>query len=104
MRENPLPGNDTYDKGNDNFVRSTGDARKLAEMQLYQFEAYDRGQARRCTALGGGGGGLATRARPRPLASLTPLPAVARSAHLWELAELAHERRPHDARGHEPAV
>jgi len=44
MRENPLPGNDTYDKGNDNFVRSTGDARKLAELQLYQFEAYDKGQ------------------------------------------------------------
>ena len=27
-----------------NFVRSTGDARSLAGLQLYQFEAYDKGQ------------------------------------------------------------
>ena len=27
-----------------NFIRSTGDARNLAGLQLYQFEAYDKGQ------------------------------------------------------------
>ena len=28
----------------DNFTRATGDAVKLASLQLYEFEAYDKGQ------------------------------------------------------------
>tara|TARA_B100000524_G_scaffold50102_1_gene23679 strand:+ start:423 stop:719 length:297 start_codon:yes stop_codon:yes gene_type:complete len=28
----------------DNFVRSSGDARKLADLQLYQFDAFEKGQ------------------------------------------------------------
>mmetsp|Transcript_35667 Transcript_35667/g.78383 ORF Transcript_35667/g.78383 Transcript_35667/m.78383 type:complete len:606 (+) Transcript_35667:424-2241(+) len=46
MRENPLPGTvpgqDMY--VGDNFVRASGDAAKLAALQLYEFEAYDKGQ------------------------------------------------------------
>mmetsp|Transcript_7398 Transcript_7398/g.12482 ORF Transcript_7398/g.12482 Transcript_7398/m.12482 type:complete len:578 (-) Transcript_7398:72-1805(-) len=46
MRENPLPGTNPNEEvfAGDNFVRATGDASKLADLQLYQFEAYDKGQ------------------------------------------------------------
>jgi len=46
MRENPLPGTVPAEEtfAGDNFVRSSGDASKLADLQLYQFEAYDKGQ------------------------------------------------------------
>ena len=44
MRENPLPGTATGEEMTGNFVRSSGDAKELANMQLYQFEAYEKGQ------------------------------------------------------------
>ncbi|KAL1512211.1 hypothetical protein AB1Y20_005474 [Prymnesium parvum] len=46
MRANPTAGGDVNDGGfhGDNFNRVSGDARQLAAMQLYQFEAYDKGQ------------------------------------------------------------
>ena len=44
MRNNPLAGTDDALEHSMNFVRSTGDARSLAGLQLYQFEAYDKGQ------------------------------------------------------------
>ena len=44
MRENPLPGTAAGEEMTGNFVRSSGDAKELANMQLYQFEAYEKGQ------------------------------------------------------------
>ena len=47
MRANPNPNGDPGEDGGfmgDNHNRINGDARKLAEMQLYEFEAYDKGQ------------------------------------------------------------
>lgn len=46
MRSNPNPekGPDESDFAGDNFVRYTGDTRKIASQQLYEFAAYERGQ------------------------------------------------------------
>ena len=48
MRENPLPESEMHAKGfsgvNYNQMKQTGDARELASMQLYEMEAYEKGQ------------------------------------------------------------
>ncbi len=46
MRSNPNPEKapEELDYAGDNFVRYTGDTRKIAEQQLYEFAAYERGQ------------------------------------------------------------
>jgi pre-mRNA-processing factor SLU7 len=47
MRSNPNPDKaaDELDYAGDNFVRYSGDTRKIAEQQLYEFAAYERGQS-----------------------------------------------------------
>jgi len=45
MRENPLPGHTGEDVfAGDSFQRASGDAVQMAELQLYEFEAFDKGQ------------------------------------------------------------
>jgi pre-mRNA-processing factor SLU7 len=46
MRSNPNPEKDPneVDFAGDNFIRYTGEAKSLASQQLYEFEAYERGQ------------------------------------------------------------
>uniref|UniRef100_A0A6U4RSM2 Pre-mRNA-splicing factor SLU7 n=1 Tax=Hemiselmis andersenii TaxID=464988 RepID=A0A6U4RSM2_HEMAN len=46
MRSNPNPDKDPteLDFAGDNFERYTGDTRRVASQQLYEFAAYDRGQ------------------------------------------------------------
>ena len=45
MRENPLPGSAVDDRfAGDNFQRASGDAAKLAALQLYELEAFEKGQ------------------------------------------------------------
>jgi pre-mRNA-processing factor SLU7 len=45
MRENPLPGGGEEDGfAGDNFQRASGDAAKLAALQMYEMEAFDKGQ------------------------------------------------------------
>jgi len=48
MRDNPLPAAEMLAKGfsdfNYNQMKQTGDARQLAAMQLYELEAYEKGQ------------------------------------------------------------
>jgi len=47
MRSNPHPDTNPHDLdfAGDNFVRYTGDTREVAAQQLYEFEAYERGQS-----------------------------------------------------------
>ena len=46
MRENPNPGGDPNEASfaGDNFVRASGDAKALAQLQLYQLDAHAAGQ------------------------------------------------------------
>lgn len=44
MREAPLPSNEGASFVGDTAARTTGDAKKLAAMQLYEVEAYSQGQ------------------------------------------------------------
>lgn len=47
MRENPLPGHGGGEEdgfAGDNFQRASGDAAKLAALQMYELEAFDKGQ------------------------------------------------------------
>ena len=46
MRENPNPGGDPTEASfaGDNFVRASGDAKALAQLQLYQLDAHAAGQ------------------------------------------------------------
>jgi len=46
MRSNPNPdmNPEELDYAGDNFVRYTGDTRRVASQQLYEFEAFNRGQ------------------------------------------------------------
>ncbi|EOD41716.1 hypothetical protein EMIHUDRAFT_414359, partial [Emiliania huxleyi CCMP1516] len=53
MRDNPLRGSALADASTfagDNFQRATGDAVQMAQLQLYEFEAYEKGQSMQMNA------------------------------------------------------